>query len=294
MTKKTAVDKNKSNCLGAEAFLKQTFKELSDSQKHIEGKGSIRTGFKALDDTLAGFHRGDLIILASRPSVGKSSLALNIAVNAAKNKNSVAYFTLESSSVQLSIRMLSCEAAIPCNHVFDETLTSDEWLLLTAVSGSLAELNFFIDDTPYLSINEISDKARLLKKDHTVDLIVIDPLQFIRSSDQYENRNREVTAIIYSLKCLAHELNVPILLLSQLSREIENRGDKHPLLIDLPDSSSIEQVADVILFLYRAAIYNPETELPNIAELMIAKNRNGATGGLLLNFVRELMKFQDL
>ncbi len=274
-------------------WLKRTFKHLSDVKSHSKGITGIPTDFKQLDLMTSGLQRGDLVILAARPAVGKTSFALNIALNSALEGYSVGIFSLEMPAEQLMLRILSTESGIPHQKIRNATISSDEWVELTNVAARLAELKFFIDDSAGISILDLRTKARKIKSEHNVDLFVIDYLQLLHASRQFENRHQEVSEISRSLKALAKELNVPIIALSQLSRAVENRVDKRPMMSDLRESGALEQDADVVMFLYRDLIYNPETENPNLAELIIGKQRNGPTGTVFLNFERELTKFED-
>jgi len=194
----------------------------------------------------------------------------------------------------LTLRLLSLESGIGHHNIRNATITSDEWIELTNVAARLANFKLFIDDTPMVNIMELRAKARKLKVEHKLDFIIIDYLQLITTDRRYENRHQEVSVISRSLKALAKELNVPILALSQLSRAVEGRMDKRPMLSDLRESGAIEQDADVIMFLYRDHVYNPETEEPAKAELIIGKQRNGPTGTVELYFVKELTKFEDV
>jgi replicative DNA helicase len=195
---------------------------------------------------------------------------------------------------QLTLRLLSSEAAIAHHHIRNATITSDEWIELTNVAAHLAQMKIFIDDTAMLNIMELRAKARKLKTDHNLQFLIIDYLQLIHTDRPYENRHQEVSVISRSLKALAKELNIPILALSQLSRAVEGRMDKRPMLSDLRESGAIEQDADLIMFLYRDVVYNQDVEDPTLAEVIIGKQRNGPTGTLNLHFIKEFTKFQDV
>lgn len=275
-------------------WLKKTFQHLSDIKSHKKGITGIPSGFSKLDEMTSGLQKGDLIVLAARPSMGKTSLALNIAVNSALANYSVGVFSLEMAAEQLTLRLLSTESGIAHHNIRNATITSDEWINLTNVAANLAELRLFIDDTPSIGIMELRTKARKLKAEKNIDMLVIDYLQLLHSTKKHENRHQEVSEISRSLKALAKELSMPIIALSQLSRAVDSRMDKRPMLSDLRESGAIEQDADVIMFLYRDVVYNPDTQDPNVAELIIGKQRNGPTGTVNLNFVRELTKFEDL
>jgi replicative DNA helicase len=198
------------------------------------------------------------------------------------------------SAEQLTQRLLSCESEIDNHQLRNATISSQQWLELTKVAARLAELKFFIDDTATLSITDLRAKARKLKAEQNIQLLVIDYLQLIHSTRRHENRHQEVSEISRSLKALAKELDLPVIALSQLSRAVDSRMDKRPMLSDLRESGAIEQDADLIMFLYRDVVYNPETEHPNVAELIIGKQRNGPTGTVFLSFIKELTKFEDL
>jgi replicative DNA helicase len=274
-------------------WLKKTFQHLSDIKMHGKGITGVPSGYNALDRMTSGFQKGDLIILAARPAMGKTALALCIAAHAVLQNITVGFFSLEMAAEQLTLRLLSAESAIAHHRIRNATISADEWIELTNVAARLANFKFFIDDTAMISIMELRAKARKLKMEHNLQFLVIDYLQLISTERRYENRHQEVSAISRSLKALAKELNIPIVALSQLSRAVETRMDKRPALSDLRESGAIEQDADLIMFLYRDIVYNPETENPNDAELIIGKQRNGPTGTISLLFERELTKFQD-
>lgn len=274
-------------------WLKKTFQHLSDIKSHSKGITGVPSGYKKLDEMTSGFQKGDLIVLAGRPSMGKTGLALCMAINAAKTDNAIGVFSLEMSAEQLTLRLLSAEAGIAHQNIRNATITSQEWVALTNVAAQLAQMKMFIDDTPMLDIMSLRTKARKLKRDHGLSLLVVDYLQLLHSPKRHENRHQEVSEISRSLKALAKELEVPIIALSQLSRAVDSRMDKRPMLSDLRESGAIEQDADIIMFLYRDAVYNKETENPSLTELLIGKQRNGPTGTVFLNFVPELTLFED-
>ncbi len=274
-------------------WLKKTFKHLSDLKSHSKGITGVPSGYKKLDELTSGFQKGDFVVLAARPSMGKTALALTVARNATAEGQSVGFFSLEMSAEQLILRLLSSESGIPHHHIRNATITSEEWLELTKVAGSLGDLKLFIDDTAMLDIMDLRAKARKLKAEQNVSMLVIDYLQLIHSAKRHENRHQEVSEISRALKALAKELAVPIIALSQLSRAVDSRMDKRPILSDLRESGAIEQDADLIMFLYRESVYNPETENPALAELIIGKQRNGPTGTVHLHFAKEQTKFED-
>lgn len=274
-------------------WLKKTFQHLSDIKSHSKGITGIPSGYSQLDQMTSGFQGGDLIVLAARPSMGKTALALTLASHAAINGATVGFFSLEMSAEQLSLRLLSSESGIAHHHIRNATISSDEWVELTSVAARLAEMKLFIDDSAMLNLMDLRAKARKLKVEHNLQLLVIDYLQLLHSSRRHENRHQEVSEISRSIKALAKELNIPIIALSQLSRAVDSRMDKRPMLSDLRESGAIEQDADLIMFLYRDIVYNPDAENPALSELIIGKQRNGPTGTVHLNFIRELTKFVD-
>lgn len=274
-------------------WLKKTFQHLSDIKSHAKGITGIPSGFQQLDQMTSGFQNSDFIVLAARPSMGKTALSMCIALTAARNGFATGIFSLEMSAEQLTLRLLSSESGIGHHNIRNATISSDEWMDLTNVAAQLAEMKVFIDDTAMLNIMDLRAKARKLKAEHGLQILVIDYLQLLHSTKKHENRHQEVSDISRSLKALAKELNIPIIALSQLSRAVDSRMDKRPMLSDLRESGAIEQDADVIMFLYRDIVYNPETENPALAELIIGKQRNGPTGTVYMNFIREITKFED-
>ena len=256
----------------------------------------VPTGFRDLDRITAGFQRNDLIIVAARPSVGKTAFALNVAQNVAtKTEENVAIFSLEMGAEQLVMRMLCAEGNIDAQILRTGALSAEDWRKLTMEMGSLSNAGIFIDDTPGIRINEIRSKCRRLKQEYGLGMILIDYLQLIQGSGNgKENRQQEVSEISRSLKALARELQVPVIALSQLSRGVEQRQDKRPMMSDLRESGSIEQDADIVSFLYREDYYDKETENQNMIEIIIAKQRNGPTGTVTLAFVKEFNKFVNV
>lgn len=274
-------------------WLKKTFQHLSTIKSHSRGITGVPAGYKKLDEMTSGFQDGDFIVLAARPSMGKTALALCIAQHAASTGATVGVFSLEMSAEQLVLRLLASESGVAHHNIRNANITSQEWVELTNVAAQLAEMKLFIDDTAMLNVMELRTKARKLKRDHNVQCIVIDYLQLLTDAKKHENRHQEVSAISRALKALAKELSIPVIALSQLSRAVDSRTDKRPMLSDLRESGAIEQDADLIMFLYRDIVYNPEAENPALAELIIGKQRNGPTGTVYLNFERELTKFVD-
>ncbi|MFF2754506.1 replicative DNA helicase [Psychrobacillus sp. NPDC058041] len=256
----------------------------------------IPTGFRDLDRITAGFQRNDLIIVAARPSVGKTAFSLNVAQNVAtKTDENVAIFSLEMGAEQLVMRMLCAEGNIDAQVLRTGALTTEDWRKLTMAMGSLSNAGIFIDDTPGIRVNEIRSKCRRLKQEYGLGMILIDYLQLIQGSGGSQaNRQQEVSEISRSLKGLARELQVPVIALSQLSRGVEQRQDKRPMMSDLRESGSIEQDADIVAFLYREDYYDKETENQNTIEIIIAKQRNGPTGTVTLAFVKEFNKFVNI
>ncbi len=274
-------------------WLKKTFKHLSDIKSHSKGITGIPSGYKKLDVMTSGFQKSDLIVLAARPSMGKTALALSLAAQASTVGATVGFFSLEMAAEQLTLRLLSSESGIPHHNIRNASISSQEWIELTTVAARLAERKLFIDDTALLSVTDLRAKARKLKAEHQLGMLVIDYLQLIHSPQKHENRHQEVSEISRSLKALAKELNIPIIALSQLSRAVDSRMDKRPILSDLRESGAIEQDADLIMFLYRDVVYNQETENPSVAELIIGKQRNGPTGTVYLHFERDLTRFDN-
>jgi len=256
----------------------------------------IPTGFIELDRMTAGFQRSDFIIVAARPSVGKTAFALNIAQNVAtRTGENVAIFSLEMGAQQLVMRMLCAEGNINAQNLRTGKLTPEDWGKLTMAMGSLSNAGIFIDDTPNIRVSEIRAKCRRLKQEQGLGMVLIDYLQLIQGSGRNrENRQQEVSEISRSLKALARELDVPVIALSQLSRSVEQRQDKRPMMSDLRESGSIEQDADIVAFLYRDDYYDKESENKNIIEIIIAKQRNGPVGTVQLAFVKEYNKFINL
>jgi len=286
----------KENFVGLKDVLVESFERIDKLHKD---KGTIRgvpTGFVELDNLLAGLQPSDLIILAGRPSMGKSALALNIAANVAiKSKVPVGIFSLEMSKEQLVDRLICLEAGVDSWRLRTGNLTDSDFPKIGQAMGSLSEAPIFIDDSPNNTIMEMRTKARRLQAEHNLGLIIVDYLQLMESRYSSEvNRVQEISEISRSLKALARELNVPVIALSQLSRAVEQRSPKIPQLADLRESGSIEQDADVVMFIYREEYYNPDTPEKNIAKIFVKKHRNGPTGEVDLYFRSEQMKFENL
>jgi replicative DNA helicase len=276
--------------------LVRTYDNIETLQNRVGDVTGIPTGFSDLDHMTAGFQRNDLIIVAARPSVGKTAFALNIAQNvAAKTDENVAIFSLEMGAEQLVMRMLCAEGNINAQNLRTGSLTDEDWRKLTMAMGSLSNSGIYIDDTPGIRVGEIRSKCRKLKQEHGLGMILIDYLQLIQGDGRSgENRQQEVSEISRALKGLARELEVPVIALSQLSRGVEQRQDKRPMMSDIRESGSIEQDADIVAFLYRDDYYDKESENKNIIEIIIAKQRNGPVGTVSLAFVKEYNKFVNL
>ncbi len=274
-------------------WLKRTFQTLSEMKGHSSGITGIAAGFKKLDEMTSGFQKSDLIILAARPSMGKTALGLTLADYAARAGCAIGFFSLEMSAEQITLRLLSGTSGVPLHNIRNATVNSDQWIDLTNAAAQMACRKLFIDDGAVQSVLDIRSKARRLKQEHGLDLLVVDYLQLIHTQRRYENRHQEVSEISRALKGLAKELNIPVIALSQLSRAVDSRVDKRPLLSDLRESGAIEQDADLIMFLYRDSVYNPHAENPSLAELIIGKQRNGPTGTVYLNYLRECTLFED-
>jgi replicative DNA helicase len=275
-------------------LLKTTFKKLSEMGQRDGHLTGISSGFTRFDEMTSGMQNGDLLILAARPSMGKTSLALNMAMNSWKHGASVGIFSLEMSSEQLVLRLISSESGIPHQKIRNANITSEEWVELTNAAAKLDDAGVYIDDSPSLTIMELRAKARRLKSRHNIDLLVIDYLQLISGGERQENRTQEISLISRSLKALAKELDIPVLALSQLSRSLESRLDKRPMLSDLRESGAIEQDGDVIFFIYRDVVYHPDTEHPDVSEVIIGKQRNGPTGSFHVTFEGATTTFHDI
>ena len=283
--------------------ISETLREYIDKLDSLhEQRGSIvgvATGFSDLDKMTGGLQKSDLIILAARPSVGKTALSLSLAHNTAlKHGHGVAIFSLEMSKEQLVARLLSMDAAVDQQRLRTGYIDDDEWERISESVGRLSEAPIYIDDTPGITLVEMRSKARRLMMEHGFDLLVVDYLQLMQGASSArggrENRVQEISDISRGLKGLARELNVPVLALSQLSRAVESRTEKRPQLSDLRESGSIEQDADVVMFIYRDEVYNPDTDRKNIADIIVAKHRNGPVGQVSLYFQAAQTRYRDL
>ena len=301
-----------------DAALNQTIEMASKAFKSTEGIVGVPTGLTDLDDRLGGLHNQDLVIIGGRPSMGKTALATNIAFHAAKNiqdkglKSSVAFFSLEMSSEQLSTRILSEQSRIKSNDIRRGKISEEQFDKFIETSKNISELPLYIDETPAISIAAISNRARRIKRLFGCELVVVDYIQLMRATNiRSEGRVQEISEITQGLKALAKELNVPVLAVSQLSRAVEQRDDKKPQLSDLRESGSIEQDADVVMFVYREAYYlerkeprpatvehaewqNKMNEISILAEIMIGKQRHGPTGNIKVEFESMFTKFRDI
>ncbi len=297
--------------------MRQTIEMASNAYKNEEGIVGVPTGLKDLDDRLGGLHKSDLVIIAGRPSMGKTALATNIAFNAAKKiqengeKSSIAFFSLEMSSEQLSTRILAEQSRIKSNDIRRGKISEEQFDKFIETSKDISELPLYIDETPAITIAALSNRARRIKRLYGLDMVVIDYIQLMRASNSSNGRVQEISEITQGLKALAKELAVPVLALSQLSRAVEQRDDKKPQLSDLRESGSIEQDADVVMFVYRESYYlqgkepRPATvehaewqakmnEVSHLAELIIQKQRHGPTGNVMLEFEAMFTKFKDI
>lgn len=270
----------------------EKLEELYNQKQHITG---VPTGFADLDRMTAGLHGSEFILIAARPAMGKSAFALNIGAYAATRANvPVAIFSLEMSKEQVGNRILCSEALVDSNNVRTGELNDEELNKLVETSGELSQAQIYVDDTPGISVMEIRAKCRKLKLEKNIGLVIIDYLQLVQGSGKTNSREQEIAEISRSLKILAKELDVPVIALSQLSRAVEARPDHRPMLSDLRESGSIEQDADIVMFLYRDDYYNEDSEKKNIAEVIIAKQRAGSTGTVELAWLGQYTKFANL
>jgi replicative DNA helicase len=279
-------------------LIQDGYKELQKRYEDQRSVTGVSTGFLDLDESTAGLQRGDLIIIAGRPSMGKTAFVMNLAQNAAirdeGNPNVVAVFSLEMSAQQISMRLLAAESSVDMSKMRNGNFVADDWRKLASGTGKLSEASIFVDDTPAITVNDVRAKCRRLKRDNgRLDMVLIDYLQLM-TGIAAERKDLEISEMTRSLKGLAKELEVPILVLSQLNRSLESRADKRPMMSDLRESGAIEQDADVIMFIYRDEVYNPKPENEGKAEIIIAKQRNGPTGTVHLAFQKEFTRFSNL
>ncbi len=286
----------KQDLVSIESILTESFDRMEELHRNKGALRGVRTGWRDLDNMTAGLQRSDLIILAARPAMGKTTLVTNLAYNIATvAKQPVLFFSLEMSKEQLVDRMLADASGVDAWNIRTGNLSDDDFSKLSEAMGEMAEAPIFIDDTPGVSVLEMRTKARRAAHEQPLGLIIVDYLQLMQGSGNSNgNRVQEVSEISRGLKLIARELNVPVIGLSQLSRSVESRSPQIPQLSDLRESGSIEQDADIVMFIYREAYYNPETERENITDLIIAKHRNGPTGKVELYFHPERLRFMSL
>jgi replicative DNA helicase len=298
-------NKSRPQYVPVQAVLKEAFnilKNLHDQKEHVTG---VPTGYVDLDHKTAGFQPGNLVIIAARPSMGKTTLALNIAQHASaesKKKVPSVIFSLEMGKEELVMRFLASIARVDFGRMRTGHFHDSDWPRLTRAAGILHDAKIFIDDSPSISVLELRSKARRLKSEHDIGLVIVDYLQLMRGGANPESRQQEISEISRALKALAKELNVPVVALSQLNRELEKRADKRPMMSDLRESGAIEQDADVIMFVYREAVYCEDCRKPDTtcskghernAEIIIGKQRNGALGTIELTFIGEHTRFEN-
>ena len=276
-------------------LLGKAVQKVEEMYKSGEALTGISSGFSNFDEKTSGLQKADLIIVAGRPSMGKTSFAMNLAENAVMGtENSVAIFSMEMPGEQLAIRMMSSLGRIDSHNLRTGKLDDQDWPRLISSVNMLSKAKLFIDDSPALSPTEVRARTRRLKREHGLDLVIIDYLQLMQVGGSTENRATEISEISRSLKALAKELNVPVIALSQLNRSVEQRPDKRPVMSDLRESGGIEQDADVILFIYRDEVYNPESSDKGTAEILIRKQRNGPIGMVRLAFLGQYTRFENL
>jgi replicative DNA helicase len=286
----------KQDLVSIETILTDSFDRMEELHRNKGALRGVRTGYRDLDNMTAGLQRSDLIILAARPAMGKTTLVTNLAYNVATlAKQPVLFFSLEMSKEQLVDRMLADASGVDAWNIRTGNLSDEDFSKLSEAMGEMAEAPIYIDDTPGVSVLEMRTKARRAAHEAPLGLIIVDYLQLMQGSGKSDgNRVQEVSEISRGLKLIARELNVPVIALSQLSRSVESRSPQIPQLADLRESGSIEQDADIVMFIYREAYYNPETERENITDLIIAKHRNGPTGKVELYFHPERLRFMSL
>jgi replicative DNA helicase len=281
---------------GVDIVVPQTFRAIEEAYRNKSEVTGLRTGFREMDLRLSGLQQSDLIILAARPSMGKTSMALNLAYHAATKENvGVAIFSLEMSKQQLVMRLLCSATGFNLHNLRRGQIDAREFPRLMEACDRLSRAPIFIDDSGGLTVLEMKSKTRRLKQQSDIGLVIIDYLQLMTSHARFENRQQEISQISRNLKAMAKDLDVPVVALSQLSRAVESRGDHKPLLSDLRESGSLEQDADVVMFIYREEVYRPEdTTIQNLATLIIGKQRNGPIGQFDLHFHKEYTRFSDL
>ncbi len=276
-------------------IVKQSFKTVDELAEKRELVTGVPTGFLEFDEMTSGLQRSDLVLVAARPAMGKTSFCMNIAQHVGlSGPHTVGIFSLEMSKEQLVMRLLCGEARVDLHKLRSGFLSEKDWARLIQAVSNLTEARIFIDDSPSLSVPEMRAKSRRLKLEHGLDLLIVDYLQLMQGRSRFENRTQEIASISRALKGLAKELNLPVVALSQLSRAPEARGDHRPQLADLRESGALEQDADVVVFIYREEEYDSTTENKGVAELIIGKQRNGPTGTVKLAFIKEYTRFENL
>lgn len=288
--------KNRDGFSSIKEILIETYEEIEKAYASQDSITGLSTGFRDLDIKTSGLQRSDLILVAARPSMGKTAFSVNLCQNVAtQNKDaSVAVFSLEMAKAQLVQRMLATQAGVGLGKIRNGDLDAEDWAKLASASAPLSQAKIFIDDTPAVTVMEIRAKCRRLKMEHGLDLIMIDYLQLMSGGGKQENRQQEISNISRGLKGLAREMDCPVIALSQLSRAPELRADHRPILSDLRESGAIEQDADIVMFLYRDEYYFNDSEKKGIGEIIIAKQRNGETGTVELAWLGDLVKFVNL
>jgi len=288
---------HKSTRKGAEpldTILQKVVNKVHDLTENRHEFTGIPSGFYDLDDMLFGFQKSDLLILAARPAMGKTSLALNFLLEAGNRGHKAAFFSLEMPKEQLAMRLLAVQSGVDLFKIMRGRLLEEEFSEVVKRAGEMRDLKLYIDDTPALTVNSLMSRARRLASEYGLDLIMIDYLQLMRGSTPTNSREQEISEISRSLKGLAKELQVPVIALSQLNRALEARKDRRPMLSDLRESGAIEQDADIVLFIYRDEIYNKDTtKEPGVAEIIVAKHRNGGTGTVKLGFEGDKTRFYN-
>ena len=288
-------DKVRKGLTPISGVIDETIARLEFLYNKKDGLTGLTSGFVDLDKVTSGWQNSDFVIIAARPAMGKTAFCLNMAQNAAiESGRPVAVFSLEMSKEQLVQRMVSSAAELDQQKLRTGRLQEEDWATLVSAVGPLAEAPIYLDDTPAVSVRDIRAKCRRLKVEKDLALVIIDYLQLMSGNGRTESRQQEVSQISRSLKALARELNVPVIALSQLSRSAEQSADKKPSLSHLRESGSLEQDADIVMFIHRDEYYNPDSEKKGIAEIIIAKHRNGATGTVELSFRKEFVKFGNL
>jgi replicative DNA helicase len=282
---------NRTGLVPIDSLLESTFNHLEELCRNKGSVTGVPSGYTDLDEITSGFQNSDLILIAARPAIGKTSFALNIALNAALKQFPTAIFSLEMSRMQIVNRLIACAAPVELVKIRDGNLDADDWRSIGYTLGPLSKAPIYIDDNASTNLLEMTSKLRKLKLEKGLGLVIIDYLQLMESRKKADNRQQEISEISRGLKIMAKELNVPVIALSQLSRAPELRNDHRPVLSDLRESGAIEQDADLVMFLYREELYNEETDKKNIVEVIVAKHRNGRTGSIELAWIPQYTKF---